>query len=61
MSSFSTPASSAMQGDQHSSHLSSQEPTAFVPATSFRDTGMEEVQVVLLHFHPSDQPSEGTP
>lgn len=45
MSSFSSLASSPMQGDCHSSHPSPPSPTAFYPATFFSDSSMEEMYV----------------
>ena len=45
MSSFSSLASSPMQGDCHSSHPSSPSPTDFYPVTSFSDTSVEEMYV----------------
>ena len=45
MSSFSSLASSPMQGHCHSSHPSSPSPTDSYPVTSFSDTSMEEMYV----------------
>ena len=47
MGSPSSPTSPPMQGDHQSSHPSSPDSTAFIPVTSFTDTGMEEIRPQL--------------